>query len=45
MNRTEMPMAMSAGDRSYAEICNAWQAAKVVCKVVADGSGLGIEMQ
>jgi gentisate 1,2-dioxygenase len=29
MNRTEMPMATLAGDRSYAEIRKAWQAAKL----------------
>ena len=29
MNKTEMPMAMFAGDRSYAEIRKAWQAAKL----------------
>jgi gentisate 1,2-dioxygenase len=29
MNKTEMPMAMFAGDRSYAEIRRAWQAAKL----------------
>ena len=29
MNRTEMPMATSVGDRSYAEIRKAWQAAKL----------------
>jgi len=29
MNRTEMPMVPLAGDRSYAEIRKAWQAAKL----------------